>query len=155
MILLTWLYIVQHSGLRGHVTSLSPPSYPAHITAYPSIYHGLNLHSISTPCHSCVLMQTFELKICVTHTESPFWAKLQYSSTNVILSWNSKSTGYASSCPISYPFSTITLLLSALTFSPLEVERSTVSNTASSQLSPRGPWKKLMGLLLLVQFNLQ
>ena len=26
----------QHSGLKGHVPSLSPPSHPAHITAYPS-----------------------------------------------------------------------------------------------------------------------
>ena len=68
--------IVSHSH-HPHILHISQ-----HILLHQhKIYHALYFYYFLIPCHSCVLMQTSVLKICVTHTQSPFYAKLHHSFT--------------------------------------------------------------------------
>ena len=108
------LLIHAPTNLSLHSTSWwSERSHPIPRTiltscTYPSLQVLDLLLSSLFPLHLdplpllCIYVKLLCLK-CVTHTQTPFCAKFQHSFNIIILSWKSKSTSYASPCPISYP----------------------------------------------------
>ena len=77
MVPLTWLYTVQHVVWEAFpipLTTLTTCTYHSISLYLHYIQHALYLHTVLTPCHSCVLMHTSVLKICYPHSV-PFLCK--------------------------------------------------------------------------------